>query len=208
MSNKYFIWKEEKCKGINPEWLEISGKEFYRLVSKPENAHRKFIKEPIDPENISMGFFVLEVTKDNYNKFDALRKRNERSEDVLNANRKRHKLSELTEGDELSKNVIPFVISFDAPVADEEELHYHDIVSDNGDSEDFIVDKIQLSNIYMQTRTYSEFERSLLDELYFFNTDNKSEREFARKYNIPFATYLRKKEKLLKKLKKGGPNEK
>lgn len=60
----------------------------------------------------------------------------------------------------------------------------------------------------MQTRTYSEFERSLLDELYFFNTDNKSEREFARKYNIPFATYLRKKEKLLKKLKKGGPNEK
>lgn len=149
MSNKYFIWKDEKCKGINPEWLEISGKEFYRLVSKPENAHRKFIKEPIDPENISMGFFVLEVTKDNYNKFDALRKRNERSEDVLNANRKRHKLSELTEEDELSKNVIPFVISFDAPVADEEELHYHDIVSDNGDSEDFIVDKIQLSNIYI-----------------------------------------------------------
>lgn len=46
MSNKYFIWKDEKCKGINPEWLEISGREFYSLLKEsPKKRYFEKIDE-------------------------------------------------------------------------------------------------------------------------------------------------------------------
>lgn len=202
MSNKFFVWKKPICDGIDPEWIEITGKEFYMLIDNPENAQRRFIKEYFDPENKQLGFFVLESTKENFNKHEATRKKRERSEDVLNANMKRHRLSEKVRVDEYQLNSIPTVVSFDAPVTEDEELSYHDIVPDVGDNEEKIVEKLLIDDIYQQTRGYSESERQLLDEQYFNNTANKSEREIAKMLNIPTSTYNRKKEKIIKKLQK------
>lgn len=42
MSKKYFIWKDHSCNGVNPEWIELSGSEFYQFINKPENKTRRF----------------------------------------------------------------------------------------------------------------------------------------------------------------------
>ena len=44
MSKKYFVWKDPACGGINIEWLEITGKEFYSMMKLPENKERRFVR--------------------------------------------------------------------------------------------------------------------------------------------------------------------
>lgn len=38
MANRYFIWKNHECNGINPEWVEITGSQFFSFEKN------KFIK--------------------------------------------------------------------------------------------------------------------------------------------------------------------
>ena len=45
MTKKYFIWKDSECNGMNPEWIELTGEEFYKFINTPQNSGRKFIKE-------------------------------------------------------------------------------------------------------------------------------------------------------------------
>ncbi len=44
MSKKYFVWKDPACGGINIEWLEITGNEFYSMMKLPENKRRRFVR--------------------------------------------------------------------------------------------------------------------------------------------------------------------
>lgn len=44
MSKKYFVWKDPACGGADIEWTELSGQEFYAMMSKPENKCRRFIR--------------------------------------------------------------------------------------------------------------------------------------------------------------------
>ena len=43
MAKKYLVWKDRNCNGINPEWIEMTGEEFYAFISKDENKKRRFI---------------------------------------------------------------------------------------------------------------------------------------------------------------------
>ena len=36
MKTTYLIWKDPSCAGINPEWQELTGQEFYALVKSPD----------------------------------------------------------------------------------------------------------------------------------------------------------------------------
>ena len=53
MYTRYFRKKNPKCKLNEIEWIEMTGKEFYRFVNSPEGQYRYFI---------NMGDVVLEVT--------------------------------------------------------------------------------------------------------------------------------------------------
>ena len=44
MSNKYFVWKDANCNGINQEWIEMDGKTFYEFTKDPVNKDRRFIR--------------------------------------------------------------------------------------------------------------------------------------------------------------------
>lgn len=201
MTNRYFVWKDTNCKGINPEWIEISGREFYELVAKPENVHRRFIKEFIDPDDISLGFFLLEVTRENFNLHEAMRKKRERSEDVLYANRKRFKLSENDDIDESRIKAIPCVISFDAPVTEDEELSYHDIIAGSCGFEE-TERNWQLDYLYNISRLLNESEQRVVDALYFDNKNDKRDSDVADELGVSKWTIHRRKEKIIKFLRK------
>lgn len=41
MTNKYFIWNDAECKGVNTVWVELSGADFYKFINNPQNSKRK-----------------------------------------------------------------------------------------------------------------------------------------------------------------------
>jgi len=76
MKKLFFRWKDENCNGINPEWVEMTGKEFLDFKRNPKNKHRKFA-EYID-EYQESATIVMEVTQDTYNRWhceDVIRRR-------------------------------------------------------------------------------------------------------------------------------------
>ena len=66
MKTKYLIWKKPSCDGINPQWQDITGEEFYSLVSSPEAKGRYFVKLQSINEDGSDGIIVMEATKEEY----------------------------------------------------------------------------------------------------------------------------------------------
>jgi RNA polymerase sigma factor (sigma-70 family) len=59
MKTTYLVWKDPACNGVNPEWLEITGQEFYIL---PKQG-RYFIKLASTEPDGSDGAIVMESTK-------------------------------------------------------------------------------------------------------------------------------------------------
>ena len=43
MSKRYFRKKDPNCKAEDTEWIEMTGREYYRFVTAPENKRRFFI---------------------------------------------------------------------------------------------------------------------------------------------------------------------
>ena len=68
MSKKYYVWKNRECQGINPEWIELTGKEFVELCKAnkdlPDEEKRWFYKLPGLEEGDD--YLVLECTKEKY----------------------------------------------------------------------------------------------------------------------------------------------
>lgn len=62
MPKRYFCKKDPLCKTEDIEWIEMSGREYYRFVIAPENKGRHFI---------DMGDVVLECTATEYRKYKA-----------------------------------------------------------------------------------------------------------------------------------------
>lgn len=81
MKKLYFRWKDEACNGVNPEWVEMTGKEFLEFKRKPENKHRKFIA--CTDEYGETSTIVMEVTREKYNEWrrEEERKRRKREEE-------------------------------------------------------------------------------------------------------------------------------
>lgn len=200
MANRYYIWKDPNCNGINPKWIELSGENFYKFINNPKNSHRRFIKEYIDVDNVELGYYKYEVNEENYREWRTLQKRKERSEDVLIANNKKHKLLDKDDTDKEYMNVIPYVVSFDVPLTDDEDTTYHDIVPDYDMRYIETEKKMLLEKIYRIARTLSIEEQRILDNLYFNNPKNLSDNEIARQMNIPTTTFNRKKLLILKKI--------
>lgn len=44
MSKKFFVWKNAAGDGADKEWIEMTGREFYQFIKRPENRHRCFMK--------------------------------------------------------------------------------------------------------------------------------------------------------------------
>lgn len=200
MLNKFYIWKNADCNGVNPEWSELSGKEFYKFINNPENVQRKFIQEYFDEENKVLGYYRVEVNEEQYRKWRALQKRKERSEDVLIANKKKHNLLEKDETVKKAK-IIPCAVSFDEPLSEDENTSYHEIVpDDNENGYERVERKMLINKLHKILETLSGEEQEILNFLYFDNSNNLSDNKVARRLGISTTTFNRKKLNILKKI--------
>lgn len=203
MKNRFFVWKDGIYNDKNTAWLELSGKEFYKYITRPENRNRQFIKEYYDPYDHKKGFYKMEVTKKSYKKWDAKRKKNNRQEDVLDIETIKNYLSK--KDDAISTKMvksIPTVVSFDSFVMEDSEFTYHDIIPTEENEMDEILINLVLRDVYHMSRLLSVEERELLDLLYFNNPENKSVREIANVNNVSHQLLNYHFEKILKKIKK------
>lgn len=202
MSNKYFIWKDAECKGVNPVWIELSGEDFYKFIKNPLNAQRRFVKEYFEDDTDS-GYYKVEVTEEKYREWRTLQKRKERNEDVLIANNKKHRLLDKDEVDKNAVKAIPYVLSFDAPLTDDDdETTYHDIVPDMECGYENVEHQLLVKKLHQILEYLSDEEREVLNHIYFNNSENKSENEIAKEMNISHQLLGYRRKKILKKLKK------
>ncbi len=202
MPNQFYIWKDPNCNGVKPDWIELSGAEFFVFIRDPGNSRRKFIKEYVDDEQPQLGYYKFEVNEEEFRKWKASQKRKERSEDVMDANSKKAKLLLKDDIDESHYVNVPTVVSFDIPISEEDDLTLHDVVADESNDFEKVTNKLLLEQIHVISRQFPEKERALIDRLYFLNKANKSDNEIARCMSIPTSTFNRRKEKILKILSK------
>lgn len=181
MAKKYYRWKDENCNGINPEWVEMTGVEFFELKSKPENKHRRFI-EYID-EFSEMDTIVLEATRQKYNEWH--------SADIK---RKRNYTAYMEMG--------YMTISMDEEIDEQEEITLHEAIPDeNVNVEESAMLSYRIDKMYEAIAMLPEDEADLIYALY-LNKPVMTEREYSEKTGISKTQVNVRKKKILIKLKK------
>lgn len=181
MENKYFIWKDRNCNGINPEWRELSPREYYAFVTAPENKGRFFIDFNADcSEETSV--LMMEVTADEYADWD----------------RRRHRFNYRQE---MEREYEDTFVSLDQEVPNTEEMLFHDVVADPDIStEGDALHEVELSSLRADLTSLTDEERELMDTLYLNNPECKAERAIARELGLPQKTLNNRKKAVLKKL--------
>ena len=57
MIKKYFIWKNPECNGINPEYVEVSGKKYYEIIKADER--KRYFKQIDEGVEFGMEVYVM-----------------------------------------------------------------------------------------------------------------------------------------------------
>jgi RNA polymerase sigma factor (sigma-70 family) len=178
MSKKFYIWKDPACDGTNIEWLELTGREFFALLKRPEGKSRRFIRlgAGMDPD---AEIIYIEATEEQYREW----RQEQNASDYLF----RYSRDTLT-------------CSMDSPPLDTEVDSIHEVVPD----EKVDVEKTALSHMAHEMlekvlRDLSADETKLLAELYL---QGKSAAEIARERGVNRSTVSRQVSALLKRLQK------
>ena len=186
-ADRYFMWKDPHCKGINPEWIEMSKDEYIAFISVEDkhqrriNRRRRFeITEDDWDGNRTSAF---EVTLKRYREWDAEKHREAYQ-----------KKMEEKEGITL--------VSLDAPLYndDGEDFTLYDIIpSDYGvdHAEEELIEKL-----YRALDTLTPEERKIIDLIYLENHEKKSERKIAIELGVPRMTLVNRRKEIIRKLRK------
>ena len=147
MSKKFYAWKNRDCQGINPEWIELTGKQFAEICNAnkalPDEEKRWFYKLPGLEEGDD--YLVFECTKEQY-----IESQNEKDRRCYQSDLK----ADFFESYDM--------LSFDFVYTDDsgEEYTLHDIVADSSvNVEDTAVDNY--------------FANLLYEAILFLNQENK-----------------------------------
>ena len=180
MKTTYWIWKNPHCNGVNPDWKEINGREFYTLVNTPENKGRRFVKLPKTEENECD--IVMESTETEYVKW----KKEKNHADYLRS--QEHEISYQ-------------VISYHA-IESSDGCFGEEIMRDeNCNIESECFKKFEREAVIKAIARLSDDERNIIDYFYLSGKQG-SERDFAEKTGITKSSVNRRKIAVLRKLKK------
>ena len=182
MANKYFVWKDVNCNGVNPEWIEMDGRTFYAFTLDPANKDRRFVRlgnEVCEEAEV----IYIEAT---YEQFLDWHK-----EDVRNYR---------TRKDEMEN---PFKkVSLDDKASELHELTFNEVIPDESvNVEQKVVDKLHYEHVRKIVMELPLEERYII-EVMFYGPELLSERKAAVIFGIPFQTLHSKKLKIFEKIKK------
>lgn len=177
MGTKYLIWKDKDCQGVNPEWLFLSGKDFFDFIKSEQSNGRYFIKQPaLDDEDDNI---VIEGTKEQYIKAETERKHH------------KYLVQQSTKYETVS------VYTFE----DEDNVSLYDKQPSNDISIEEIIETILMTERLQDILRFLSPEENRLLKLYYFS-DNTTERSIADIMGVSQPTLNYKKDCVLAKIKK------
>jgi hypothetical protein len=178
MKTIYLIWKNPLCKGIRPEWREITGKEFLSLVRSPEGKKRYFIRLLNTDDSSNDSVIVMETTKIQY--LDWKREKNH--------------------ADYLRNYAKGITLTFYHEMeSDEDECYGEELIPDSGC--DIEAEYIKAHELEMALAYLTADERHLIE--HFYLSDKRGTIcAYEALTGIPKSTVNRRKKAVLEKLKK------
>jgi RNA polymerase sigma factor (sigma-70 family) len=180
MKTAYLVWKDPFCNGIDPDWQELNGREFYAFVRSPEAQGRYFVRlESTEPDG-SDGCIVMEATQAYYTAWRREQKHTEY-------------LRKEARGIE--------VLSYHALEGDDGAYGEELLEDTTQDVEEDFVQSEDLRLLPAALAQLSKAERHMIEHLY-LSANPLSEREYSELTGIHYATVHVRKTRILVKLQK------
>jgi len=176
MAKQFWVWKDRNCNGENPEWLSLTGEEFYEFIQKEENKGRCFVKlSSLDDEDDTI---IIESTKE---KYDEAEKERKRADYVCEGMMNHETVSVYTYADEDDASV------------------YEKIASDEISVENAIEHVMMLGKLHDALKRLTPEEAELIN-LYYF-TEGATERSVAAILGVSRKTVAYRRDKIIEFLK-------
>lgn len=186
MANKYYIWKDPNCNGTNPEWIEISGEQFFALG---ENKTRKRYFKRID-DGFEDGADVL-IFETTYEEYKEWHKKQE--------SKRRKKKSQ--------EKYMPKFMSLEDSVSDT-EFTYSEIIPDISiNIEDDVLSHVEYTMLQKIIASLSDEEKQIFKIIKQAMEKKISERQICREMGIEREQFRYKREKVFEKIKKSFPQK-
>ena len=182
MSKQFYVWKDRNCNGVDPEWVQLTGREYFRFIKDPANKERCFVTLDNGGDS-DAGVIFMEATPEEYRKWR----------------------SEYRSHIRLLKQNMEFIeqqASLDAPLVDDEETNLHDVVADESvNVADEVSNQLDLETLREALKTLSPEEMQIINAMFFDNDELLSDRRLAEKLKLSKSALHRRKEKIFKKIK-------
>ena len=176
--NKYYIWEEQNCKGINPKWIEIGKGEFLEC----ENKSIRFIEYNFDDDKpYKKNKAFLQVTEEQY-------------KDWKSKQNRKYYLKE--------KEKEIQMLSLEAHIPNNSDITFEDFLKSNIDIYEEIETKLMIEKLYKIITQLNEDERFIIKALLYRYNNDISEAELCSILNIKKSTFNYRKLKLFKKILK------
>ena len=184
MASKYFIWKNPNCKGTIPDWIEISGTQFFALgKGKPQKRYFKRIDDGVED---GADVLILETT---YEEYKDWHKKQE--------SKRRKKKSQ--------ERYKPQFISLDELTSDS-EFTYSEVIPDTSvNVEDEVLTNIENAMLREIIASLSDEEKQIVKIVKQAIEKKISERQICREMGIDREEFRYKREKIFKKIQKNFP---
>lgn len=184
MANKYYIWKDPDCNGTNPDWIEISGTQFFALGK--DKTQKRYFKRIDDGVEDGADVLILETTyeeyKDWHKKQESKRRKKKRQEPYK-----------------------PQFISLDDLVSDS-EFTYSEVIPDTSvNVEDEVLTNIENALLREIIASLSDEEKQIFKIVKQAIEKKISERQICREMGIDREEFRYKREKIFKKIQKSFP---
>lgn len=182
MSKQFYVWKDRNCNGVDPEWVQLTGREYFRFIKDPANKERCFVTLDNGGDS-DAGVIFMEATPEEYRKWR----------------------SEYRSHIRLLKQNMEFIeqqASLDAPLVDDEETNLHDVVADESvNVADEVSNQLDLETLREALKTLSPEEMQIINAMFFDNDELLSDRRLAEKLKLSKSALHRRKEKIFEKIK-------
>lgn len=186
MANKYYIWKDTECNGTNPNWIEISGTQFYALGN--DKTQKRYFKRIDDGAEDGADVLILETT---YEEYKDWHKKQE--------SKRRKKKSQ--------EQYKPQVISLDELTSDS-EFTYSEVIPDTSvNVEDEVLANIENAMLREIIASLSDEEKQIFKIVKQAIEKKISERQICREMGIDREEFRYKREKIFKKIRKSFPQK-
>lgn len=184
MANKYYIWKDQNCNGTSPDWIEISGTQFYALGN--DKTQKRYFKRIDDGVEDGADVLIMETTyeeyKDWHKKQESKRRKKKRQEQYK-----------------------PQVISLDELTSDS-EFTYSEVIPDTSvNVEDEVLANIENAMIREIIASLSDEEKQIFKIVKQAIEEQTSERQICREMGIDREAFRYKREKIFKMIRKSFP---